>query len=160
MKKDYLGKILSALTIIMFFGVFITVMTQIITRYLPISYSWTEELSRMFFVAAVCFGAPVAFRDYEFVIVDILIDHLPKKVRRHVDILINMAIIVLFIVIFRFGISLAINGHRQMSPTLGMPMSTVYALIPFSAVCFIYYALLNVIHLTKKDILKKEKEAN
>lgn len=150
MKKDYLGKVLSFLAIIMFFGVFITVMTQVITRYLPVSYTWTEELSRMFFVAAVFFCAPVAYRDYEFVIVDLVIDRVPRSVRKYIELLINIAVIVLFVFIFKRGISLAINMHRQMSPTLGIRMSFFYSLVPFSALCFIYYGIINII----KDILE------
>lgn len=157
MKKDYLGKVLSFLTIVMFVGVFFTVMTQIITRYLPVSYPWTEELSRLFFVAAVCFCAPVAFRDYEFVIVDILIDKLPKGVRSYVEVIINIGIIVLFAITLRYGILLMINGHRQMSATLPIRMSLLYGMVPFSALCFIYYATLNIINTFKKDIIKAGK---
>lgn len=159
MKKDYLGKVLSFLTVTMFIGVFLSVMTQIITRYLPVSYPWTEELSRIFFVAAVCFCAPVAYRDYEFVIVDLLVDKLPKGVRKYLDLIINIAIIVLFAVVAKHGIALAINGHRQMSPTLGIPMSIPFSLIPFSSVCLIYYSILNIIRIIRKDILGKVKEA-
>jgi TRAP-type C4-dicarboxylate transport system permease small subunit len=154
MKKDYLGKVLSFLSVVMFFGVFFSVLTQIVTRYLPVSFTWTEELSRMFFAAAVLFCAPVAYRDYEFVIVDILIDRLPKKVRAYVELLINMGIILLFVNIFKYGIDLAINMHRQMSPTLGVHMSYFFALVPFSAVCLIYYALLNLRRLVKELRLK------
>lgn len=160
MKKDYLGKFLSAMTVAMFIGVFLSVMTQVITRYLPVSYPWTEELSRMFFVAAVCFCAPVAYRDYEFVIVDILVDMLPKGIRKYLDLIINVAIIVLFAVVSKHGVALALNGHRQMSPTLGIPMSIPYSLIPFAAACLIYYSLLNIIHLIKEDILGKTKEVS
>lgn len=158
MKKDYLGKVLSTLTVVMFLGVFMTVMTQIITRYLPVSYPWTEELSRMLFVAAVCFCGPIAYRDHEFVIVDILIDLLPGTIRKYVEVVINIGIIVLFAVIFKYGIDLAINGHRQLMPTLGIPMSTAYALIPFSAICFIYYAIIKI-YKTIKNEDTEEKEA-
>lgn len=158
MKRDYLGKVLSFFTVIMFLGVFLSVMTQIVTRYLPVSYTWTEELSRMFFVAAVLFCAPVAYRDFEFVIVDIFIDRLPKSIRNYVEILISITIIVLFVNIFKYGIDLAINMHRQMSPTLGVHMSYFYALVPFSAACLIYYALLNLRRLFR-EIKIKTREA-
>lgn len=157
MKKDYLGNILSFLTVSMFIGVFFSVMTQIVTRYLPVSYSWTEELSRMFFVAAVCFCAPVAYRDYEFVIVDILVDKLPHGVRKYFDLLINITIVILFAVVLRYGITLMINGHRQMSSTLSIPMSIPFGMIPFSALCFIYYAVINLMRILKEDILIKTK---
>jgi TRAP-type C4-dicarboxylate transport system permease small subunit len=145
MRRDYLGKVLEFLTITMFLGVFLTVMVQIITRYLPVSYPWTEELSRMLFVGAVFFCAPIAYRDYEFVIVDILVDLMPKGIRKFVNLITSITIIVLFAVILKYGITLTTNGHRQLMPTLGIPMSTAYVLIPFSAVCFIYYATLNMI---------------
>lgn len=157
MKKDYLGKVLSFLTVAMFIGVFFTVMTQIITRFLPVSFPWTEELSRLLFVSAVCFGAPVAFRDYEFVIVDILVDKLPKRARAVVDLLINIGIILLFAIILRYGILLTINGHRQMSATLPIKMSLAYGMIPLSALCFIYYGTLNIVKVIKNDILIKIK---
>ena len=158
MKKDYLGKVLSFLSVVMFFGVFFSVLTQIITRYLPISFTWTEELSRMFFVAAVLFCAPVAYRDFEFVIVDIFIDRLPKKIKAYVELLISMGIIVLFVNVFIYGIKLAINMHRQMSPTLGIHMSYPYLLVPFSAFCLIYYALLNLKSLFNVIKMKVPKE--
>ncbi|MBN2897492.1 MAG: TRAP transporter small permease [Clostridia bacterium] len=158
MKKDYLGKILSFMTVVMFIGVVMSVMTQVITRYLPVSYPWTEELSRMFFVAAVCFCAPIAYRDYEFVIVDILVDQVPKRFRKYLNLIINIGIIILFAVVSKHGWMLAVNGHRQMSPTLGIPMSYAYALIPFAAICLIYYSVLNIKKIICEDILKNVKE--
>lgn len=158
MKKDYLGKVLSFLTILMFIGVIASVMTQIITRYLPVSYPWTEELSRMMFVAAICFAAPVAYRDYEFVIVDLFIGKFPKKMKENVEFLICVSIVILFVVVFKYGLALTINGYRQMSSTLGITMAIPYAMIPISALGFIYYALINGSKIIRHKILSHQRE--
>ena len=135
MKRDYLGKVLGIAAIISFIGVFITVMLQVLTRFLPVSFSWTEELSRLLFVASICFAAPIAYRDLEFVIVDILIDRMPSPIRKIVTLMIHIAIIILFVMVLKHGIAFAINGHRQMSSTLKFPMSYPFGLIPLSAAC-------------------------
>lgn len=155
MKKDYLGKFLSFMTVITFIGVFISVMTQIITRYLPITLAWTEELSRLLFVASVCFAAPIAYRDYEFVIVDVLVDKMPVPLRKLTIFIINIAVILLFVIILKHGVDFAINGHRQSSSTLNFPMSIPYSMIPLSATCFIYYASFNLL-TSIRELFTKE----
>ena len=60
-KKDYVERILGLGTFLCFTALIITVLIQIFTRFLPlgISFIWTEEATRFFFIFSVVFAAPL-----------------------------------------------------------------------------------------------------
>lgn len=152
-KTDILEKVLETGTFLTFTALVMVVLLQVVTRFaLPsLSFVWTEEASRFLFVYSVAFGAPLAMKKNEYVNVDILTSLLPKRVRHGLEAIIYLATVVLFSVVFIYGMEFAKLGVTQMSPTMGMPMTIAYSSITITAFCIIVYAIYNFVgHIANK----------
>ena len=139
-KMDKVFHILSAIT---FICVGFCVMTQVITRYTPgISASWTDELTRLFFLYSVMLGAPMAIKYNEYAVIDIVTSNVKGKVRKVLDFFINLVVAIIAGVgmvqakiFFQSGLrsvstSLLINmGLFYVVPLLIFALSLAYCLI-------------------------------
>lgn len=147
-KKDILEVILEMGTFIAFLTLLCVVLLQVVTRFLipNVTLVWTEEASRFLFVYSVAFAAPLAMKKKEYVNVDILFNILPKTVRNILEFLIYIVTVVLFVIVFIYGIQFAQLGVSQMSPTMGIPMIVAYSSITVAAFFIITYGILNFIN--------------
>ncbi|MBF7097289.1 TRAP transporter small permease [Alkalibacter mobilis] len=147
-KNDILEKILRAGTLLSFGSLIVTVMLQVITRFLipGVTLVWTEEGSRFLFKVAVAFGAPLAMKHEEFVNVDILLNVLSRKVRNIFEIIIHIVTIGLFAIVFKESIAFVKIGQSQMSATLGFPMSVAHATITVASLFILLYSIVNLYH--------------
>ena len=90
MKKitDMLDKIFHYLTALSFGLVSICVLVQVITRYTPgISAPWTDEMTRLFFMYTIMFGAPMAIKYSEYAVIDIVTNNMHGPFRHIINIL-------------------------------------------------------------------------
>jgi len=144
-KKDYVEKILGIGTFISFTALIITVLLQIVTRFaLPgISFIWTEEASRFFFIYAVAFAAPLAMKRKEYVNVDLILNILPKNVRNALDTIINLLSVILFTIVFFQAIKFTKLGIGQTSPAMRIPAYVSFSSIMIMSFFVLYYALGN-----------------
>ena len=145
-KKDYLEKFLGFGTFISFTALIITVLIQIFTRFLPlgISFIWTEEATRFLFIFSVAFAAPLAMKNKEYVNVDLILNILPKNIRKFFDIMIDSLSVVLFTIVFFQAIKFAKLGIGQTSPAMRIPAYVGFSSIMFMAIFVLYYALGNL----------------
>ncbi|PVA09094.1 TRAP transporter small permease [Pelagivirga sediminicola] len=119
---------------------------QIVSRVLFTSVSWTEEVARFLLIWITFLGAALAWQEGRHLAVALLRDSLPDGPRRIVTgaaILVSIA----------FMVALAVIGVRYMnvqsfqkSPSLRVPMSYVYAVMPIAAALM---AALSVIDLAR-----------
>ena len=142
---------LASLTFLSFAGVIIIVTVQIISRFAPYSFVWTEELTRYLFLYAICFGAPLALMRNEFINVDLILNKMPNKFRRYYEVFIYVLIIVLSVVMVIEGYNFTLIGKNQASATMPFQMSVIHAALIIMAVFLIYYAVLKVIDLIKNE---------
>ena len=109
-------------------GFIISVLVQVISRtFLPKTPSWTEELARYLFIYMVAFGSSVAVHKKEFVAVDLIIDFLPKIIRKLIELVINI-VLLLFVtfVLLKSVLSFAILEYRMVSTAMQVPMQYIY----------------------------------
>ncbi|MFC0561369.1 TRAP transporter small permease [Halalkalibacter alkalisediminis] len=140
-----LDRTLEVATILCFLALIIVVVIQIVSRYLPQTFVWTEELSRFLFLFSVSFGAPLALKDKEFINVDLLLHYLPKRVREIYEGFIYLTIVLFSAVVAYWGFRFIGIGRGQTSATMAIDMSIIHACI-FIAMLFIgIYALLHMI---------------
>jgi TRAP-type C4-dicarboxylate transport system permease small subunit len=123
----WVTNILAFLSIVCFAGILVTVTMQILSRFLPFSYVWTEELTRYFFLFAICFGAPLALLRNEYINVDLIVGRLSKVVRRFYDIGIYLVIFILSIIMTKEGYAFMLLGKTQKSATMPFQMSLIHA---------------------------------
>lgn len=122
------NKFMSYLGLICLGGFIISVLIQVISRtFLPKTPSWTEELARYLFIYMVAFGASVAVHKKEFVSVDLIIDFLPKIIRKLIELVINI-VLLLFVtfVLLKSVLGFAILEYRMVSTAMQVPMQYIY----------------------------------
>lgn len=142
---------LATLTFLSFAGVIVIVTVQIVSRFAPFSFIWTEELTRYLFLYAICFGAPLALMRGEFINVDLILNKMPNKLRRYYEVVIYLLIIALSVVMVIEGYQFTLIGRNQASATMPFQMSVIHAALVIMAVFLIYYAVLKVIDLIRNE---------
>jgi len=148
--------ILSVLAIIAFTGIIVIVCMQILSRFLPFSYVWTEELTRYFFLFAISCGAPLALLKNEYINVDLIIGRLSDKVRRVYEIIIYTIILVFSIIMSKESYFFMILGHKQKSATMPFKMSLIHSSMLIMSVFLSFYCLVRLWYLFKNKQNKYE----
>lgn len=144
-------RILGILTIISFIGVICAVTVQIMSRYLPYTAVWTEEITRYFFIFTICFGAPLGIIRGEYINVDVIISRIPIFIRKYYEIGIYLLILVLNIVLVIEGYKFTIIGHSQLSATMGFPMSYIHVGFIIMGAFVSYYSMVQIIRILKNQ---------
>lgn len=144
-----LDKALEIATFIAFLGLVIVVTIQVITRFTPVSYIWSVELSRYLFIYSIALGAPIAIKRNEFVNIDFLINWVPKRIRPFYSSVLYVLIIFLTLIIGIYGINFIQIGSMQHSQTLPIFMSIPYASMSITAFLMTIYAAVYIYDLLK-----------
>lgn len=144
--KTKLVRFLSVILGILFVFMTFLVIYQVVSRYVfnsPLTF--TEDLLGYSFVWLTLIGTTILFSNKEHMNIDFIVDKFPKNVRASIDILIDLLVIVVAIGIFIYGGFKVIQiGGLQMSPTLNIPLSYVYSILPITGVLLIIICLCNV----------------
>lgn len=140
-------RILGILSILSLAGVIVVVTIQILSRFLPFSYIWTEELTRYLFLFAISFGTPLALMRNEFINVDLLINKMKHNARRFYDVGIYLAVLILTVVIAVEGYKFMLLGHNQSAATLPIQMSIIHASIFLMGVFLSIFTVIKIMRL-------------
>ncbi|OUN00186.1 MAG: hypothetical protein BAA02_05460 [Paenibacillaceae bacterium ZCTH02-B3] len=134
-----IGAKIQSLTAVAMLVVIITVVSvNILLRYAfnnPIS--WTEELALFLFVWIVFLGASVASARKRHVLVDLLLNRLPLKVRHVLQALISIMIIVFLLYVIFGGLKVLEVTMGQYSTALGIEKNWYYLPVVLSSVYMI-----------------------
>lgn len=119
---------MSYLGLVCLVGFIISVLIQVISRtFLPKTPSWTEELARYLFIYMVAFGSSVAVHKKEFVAVDLVIDFLPNVIRKLIELIINIVLMIFVVFVFlKSVLGFAILEYRMVSTAMQVPMQYIY----------------------------------
>ena len=132
MKKitDLLDQKFHYLTALSFGLVSICVLVQVITRYTPgISAPWTDEMTRLFFMYTIMFGAPMAIKYNEYAVIDIVTNNMRGKLKHIISILDYIFISIVGVVGTRQAFIFWKTGLRTVSTSLRINMGIFY-LVP------------------------------
>ncbi|HOF03465.1 MAG TPA: TRAP transporter small permease [Atribacterota bacterium] len=166
--KTLLGHILVPInklirySMILFFTLMvILIFLQIIYRYVLVRpIPWAEEAARYCFIWATFLGASVATKTKGHTSVELIINLVPEKFQRVLNLLgYTISIIFLwFIVKYGYSVSRSILTMKQTSPALQMPMFYAYIGIPLGAAAMALnylYVFLEEIENYKSNYPKK-----
>lgn len=120
---------------------------QITSRYLPFSYVWTEELTRYLFLYGICFAAPVALIQNEYIAVDVILSRIPGKVRKVFDVCINFSILILSVIMVKQSYTFIELGKLQKSATMPFQMSVIHASIFIMSLFLLVFSLVKIYYL-------------
>lgn len=109
----------------------VAVIALVALRYLfAISPFWSEELIRIFLMAAVLLGAGVSVRANRHIRVEFLTELLPPGLRRAWYLFLDLAALGLFALIVATGIEAVGFNHAVRTVALQIPVSTIIWLVP------------------------------
>lgn len=133
----------------------ICVLIQIIARYIPwISAPWTDEMTRLFFIYTVMFGAPMAIKYKEYAVIDIVTGSVRGKFKNILNILDYILISIVSVVGTKQAHTFWKTGLRTVSTSLRINMGIFY-LVPVGIFALTsVYCVLGVI----REILEMGKE--
>lgn len=121
-------KIFHCLTAVSFGAVSVCALVQVVTRYTPgISAPWTDEMTRLFFMYTVMFGAPMAIKYSEYAVIDVITANIHGFLHHALQIVIHLLIAVFCIVGTKQALLLYKTGLRTVSASLQLPMNIFYA---------------------------------
>ena len=119
---------------VLLIGIAVILMTQIIMRsVIGVSLTWAEEIARYFYVWSVFLSLGYTIRVNNILRVDLLLDCLPKQIRKALEIALDVLSAVLYIYFAYYSVSVVnrVQISGQTSPALEIQMYLVYAIIPF-----------------------------
>lgn len=149
----YLERILISLGVLCFLFLIAVVLLQIATRlFIPISISWTEEISRFLFLYIIALVAPIALKERQLVFVDILLSYCSKRIVKVLKIISDLLVSVLSITVLLTSHNYVLLGIGQVAPVTSLPMYVPYFMV------FILYLFLSIFSISNviETILTKE----
>jgi TRAP-type C4-dicarboxylate transport system permease small subunit len=138
--KFLAGFLIAAMTILVFL--------QVIFRYfLDAPLDWSEEMASFAFVWMALLGASVGLKNDDHPRLDIFFQVFPDWAKKLCSLIINLAILFMLVVLFIFGLKLAIAMQMQRTAALGYSISYVYAVLPLSAIIMFIHVLVKSVLL-------------
>ena len=127
---------------------------------LKTSMVWANDVIVIFYVWAAFFGSAVAVRHKEHYVVEIFPPK-DKLINMLLDILGDIAGVLLFYVLIRYGFDFASRGMKRLSDSMGVPMGYFYYCIPISSIFAMFFTIGHIFEDVGKlaDYLKGGKKA-
>lgn len=142
------GWILAVLIGIMMVDIF----AAVIVRYvLHTALNFSEELGRYTFVWIVFIGMARCIATDKHVALDLLPNFLKGKASRNLYAVIYVLCAGFFTALTQAGLALCKVGARQKSATMRIPMNYIYLCIPICGVISLFFLLLKLYRLFKKE---------
>ncbi len=117
-----------AIMVIMLALISCVMMAQIIARNVFNSMTWPEEFSRYCYIWTVFLSLGYTMKKGNMLKVGLVMDLLPTKIRRSIEIVVNLIILAICVVFFRHAITYTgkIYNMGQISPAMHLPMWIMY----------------------------------
>ncbi len=146
------GFIVVLLTIMVFIALW-----QVASRYVFNSPSTvSEELLRYSLIWLAMIGSAYMFGLRDHMAMTFLKEKFSENVQQKLTILSEVVIILFSISVLLYGgVNITMLTMNQVSAALGIPMGYVYMVLPISGVLIIYYSLVNIISLIKRENIVK-----
>lgn len=124
-------------------GVMVIITTAgVVSRYgFNAALSWSEELGRYLLVWVSFLGASLATYRGSHIGISILFDRLPARVRSWLAVFTDIVIVLFMSSVLTGGIKTLPMIHMRTAPTLSLPMSLPYLIMPVSAGIIIFHIL-------------------
>lgn len=125
---------------------FVVTFLQVVFRFVfKAPLSWSQDAIRLCFTYLVFSGAAYCVKDHAHLNIDVFITMLPDKLRKLLELLIQIALIGFASFLIWFGYAFVQTGASQMAPYLPIPMSIYYMSVPISAGFMLFYMIQQLI---------------
>jgi TRAP-type C4-dicarboxylate transport system permease small subunit len=121
--------------------VFLTSMNVLSRYFVGRSFNWSEEVTYMLFNWVVFFGAVVIYRHQGLTAIDVLVNRLPKALKRAVSIFNFALLLALNSALAVWGYQFAMKAWVRKSPSLHIPYFYYDISIPLACAIMAAYSL-------------------
>lgn len=124
---QYLDRAMEAIVVILFAVLVVVGSLQVFNRFaFNISLSWSEELQKYLHIWLIYFTIPIVYNRGAHIGVDILIQSLPDKPKRVLQILVDLLWLALAVAIVHYTLIVMNVAKFQVSPGIDVSMDKVY----------------------------------
>jgi len=118
----------------------VIVLMQIIFReFFNISIFWTFEVSSFMFTWIIFLGAAIGFMRKSHFSISLMVEKFSPKIIKFFDNFVIIVVTIFLVVVIKYGWDLMISTRYQISPSLRVPMSIIYSVIPFGSSIMLLY---------------------
>lgn len=156
--RNWLDRALRAICVILFALLVLLVVWQVFTRLVLNNPSaWSEEAARYTFVWASLIGIAIAIGEKADVVMDFLVEKLPKNGQRVVDILAYLSVLsfVAYVMLYG-GFKQTAQSWTQTNPLLPLTQGQLYLAVPISGILITFYLILHISHALSPKFAKRE----
>jgi TRAP-type transport system small permease protein len=150
-----------SLAVFLLLGMVLATVFQVGIRYGLHQYvraPWTDELSRLFMVWLVFWGATILHRTDEHIHMGLLVNKLPDLARRIVRLFGDLCTLAIFGILVWYGFQTAQGAMRLSSLTLGVPMAVFHYSVPVSGALMFLYSCLHVVARVRGREIEPEQD--
>lgn len=155
--NKFLQKIINYLVILLFAIIVIVVNLQIFFRYvLRQPLFWSMEVAQLAFIYLAIFGGGLALINNEFTKVEFFVNLISKKVRKILEVLGNILILI-FLIIAGYKSEELIYQAKitvNVTPALVIPMDYIYRILQIGFYIFAFFAITKVLILIFEKKIK------
>ncbi|MGB9857428.1 MAG: TRAP transporter small permease [Dictyoglomaceae bacterium] len=139
--------IIENLSNILLFLMFSVVILEVISRYvMKMPFFWTDELARYLMFYMVMLGSSIALREERHPALLFIIEKFPKRIKNLWSTIVDIMIAILLIIIFKEGLSMAIDALSMKTPALRIPFFWVYLALPIGSLLMLYQLVTKYIY--------------
>lgn len=111
------------------------------------SLGWADELSRFLFIWLSFLGAALSYHKNEHVGLSFFVGKIrSKRLRFIINVFQTVLVITVLVFLSYFGVLAAVRA-QNVSPALQIPMSFVYAILPFASILMVGIGLFKLVRL-------------
>lgn len=155
--NKFLQKIINYLVIFLFVIIVIVVNLQILFRYvLRQPLFWSMEVAQLAFIYLAIFGGGLALINNEFTKVEFFVNLISKRVRKILEVLGNILILI-FLIIAGYKSEELIYQAKitvNVTPALVIPMDYIYRILQIGFYIFAFFAITKVLILIFEKKIK------
>lgn len=130
----------------------LSVLLNVILRYVFNSgLTWSEEVSRYFFVWLVFLGAVSALKDKMHLGVDLVVKALPKRMQKIVFVISNGIVLYILWLVVDGSWKMSVLNMNSTGPATGMPLSYLYGIGVVSGIWMMILVASSVFKVLKNE---------
>ncbi|OUM99472.1 MAG: ABC transporter substrate-binding protein [Paenibacillaceae bacterium ZCTH02-B3] len=113
--------------------------------------NWAVDLSLLLFAWAVFLGADMALRNTDLVKVDMIVNWMPAKARKILQLVWNLLIMAFLAMVVWYGVHLALDNTKRLFQTLGISYSWATFSVPIGSAFMLVTMILKTVALWKRE---------
>jgi TRAP-type C4-dicarboxylate transport system permease small subunit len=152
--KFILSNLEEFLSCALFLVMCISVALGVLARFFDLALVWTDELARYSFIWSVLLGTVVVFKQKKHIAVDFMESVFPEKMTKVIHVLIHVALLILFLILLRYGWMLTQQTWNVPTTSLEIPTGLVYLAVPVSSFLLCLYTVIELYKMTFKKLSK------